>query len=181
MRLPAISLLGFVALCIAERPAHALGPVDLEAAAKIGFGTNPYPSPPTPGGIGLGGRAGVTILGGLYLGVSFIHYFGGSEGENDYSSTLIGAELGYTIGLIPLVRIRPQLGIGNYHLSRSSDNDQINAGLISDSRLYLEPGVVVVAPIGKFFIVGGDVNGLVLPSSPARAALTFHLQGGVTF
>ena len=53
------------------RPAHALGPVDLEIAAKLGSGTGNY-------GLAVGGRAGISLV-GVYGGASVVNYFGRTE------------------------------------------------------------------------------------------------------
>jgi hypothetical protein len=75
------------------RNAHALGPVDLEIGAKVGFGTNPVSNSNAgvninngginintinPLGFGVGGRAGVSFL-GFYGGAQLMYYFGGSQ------------------------------------------------------------------------------------------------------
>jgi hypothetical protein len=130
------------------RNAHALGPVDLEIGAKVGFGTNPVSSSNSnnsnitvgsginPLGFGLGARAGVSFL-GFYGGAQFMYYLGGSEnasipgvsvggisvpGQSVSVSAhmlMYGAEAGYGITLIDILTIRPQIGIGNGTLSCS--------------------------------------------------------------
>lgn len=181
-RLAVPALIGLLALATTEKKAHALGPIDVEVGAKIGVGTKPDSDAPVNYlGFGVGGRGGVSIF-GLYGGLSAVHYFGGSYEGVDYSSTLLGVEVGYTIKAIPLIRLRPQIGVGNYHLSASSD--QVSG---SDDRLYLEPGVNVVVPIGLLF-VGADANALILPAhtgdlghDDTRAAFTLHAQIGIDF
>ncbi len=163
LTLPFALTAGLVAA--SEGSAAALGPVDIEAGAKIGVGTNPDSAGPNPFGFGLGGRAGVSIF-GIYGGVSAVHYLGTSgdppSGTSatagiaipSPSSTLIGGELGYTITAIPIIQVRPQVGLGNAHIAY---------GPVSNDHLYLEPGVTVLVPLG-FFFVGADANLLVLPA-----------------
>lgn len=69
-----------VAIMTSARAAHALGPIDVEVAAKAGGATNPYTADGAinPLGFGLGGRAGVVVLDHLYGGVNLMYYFGGS-------------------------------------------------------------------------------------------------------
>lgn len=167
-----------VAFLATEHKAHALGPVDVEVGAKVGVGTNPSDGP-SPFGLGVGARGGVSFF-NIYGGVSAMKYFGGSKDfggltvESD-GSTLLGIEAGYTIKAVPVVQIRPQIGVGNAHFSGGGDN------------LYLEPGATVLVPLGILY-VGGDANLLLLPGvdqgngdSKTFTALTLHAQVGVTF
>src|SRR5277367_3680804 len=79
--LVASSVIGLSTLAGA-RDAHALGPVDLEVGAKVGYATSPYSGGGTnPLGFGLGGRAGLAFLGGIYLGGNIMYYLGGSTNE----------------------------------------------------------------------------------------------------
>ena len=177
-------------LVVAESSAHALGPIDVEAGAKVGVATNPFANGVNPYGFGLGVRGGVGIF-GFYGGVSAVHYFGSSTDipslagtiNATTSSTLLGLELGYTISALPLVNIRPQLGIGNItYYTSASGNDSSNA------YLYLEPGVALLVPLGLLY-VGADANPLVVPSvdalgstdKKAYTSFTVHGQIGVRF
>ncbi len=73
------SVLGLSTLAVA-RDAHALGPVDLEVGAKVGYATSPVSGGGTnPLGFGVGGRAGLAFLGGIYVGGNIMYYLGGSE------------------------------------------------------------------------------------------------------
>jgi hypothetical protein len=178
--------LGIGSLCVA-RDASALGPVDLEVAGKVGYGTNPFSNYPNPLGVGLGARAGVSLL-GLYGGLSFMYYIGSSQdvasqaGSISAHSVLYGIEGGYGTKLGPLT-LRGQLGVGNFTISES--------GALSgnNSNLYLEPGVVALLTFGML-LVGADANVLVLPGvnnplppgdSSWQAAFTVHAQAGVKF
>lgn len=185
-RLVAALAVAAVAWTVAERDAQALGPVDLEVGAKLGVGTNPDSRLANSYGFGMGGRAGLTIA-HFYGGVSAVHYFGGTKeiaGQTiDASSTLLGVEVGYTIKAIPLIRLRPQVGIGNAHYSTSVDTVEGKG----DDKLYLEPGLTLVIPLGLLF-VGADANALLVPNvdqgdgtSKTLTALTLHAQIGLTF
>ena len=160
--------------------AHALGPIDLEIGARVGYATNPDSSfQANPLGFGLGGRAGVSFF-GIYGGISGMYYLGGSTPQGISLHTgMYGLEAGYTLP-IRVVKIRPQLGVGNATTSVS--------GLGSSSNLYLEPGVLVFIPIGILF-VGADVNALIFPGETATGAtssktdvcLSLHGQVGLRF
>ena len=190
------SAIGLSSLSV-TRSASALGPVDVEVAAKVGGGTNPlgdvtYLNPPAkqpnPLGFGLGARAGVSIL-GFYGGVSFMDYLGTSrvnQGVTDsLKSVLYGVEVGYNIG-VPLLTFRPQLGIGNYTQSESlsgtpTGEPSAPTTHYSANSLYLEPGVTGLLSFG-LWIVGADANLLYLPGvSNPQAALTAHGQVGMKF
>jgi hypothetical protein len=171
--------------------AHALGPLDIEIAARVGYATNPSSSDfsTNPYGFGLGGRAGVSIF-GIYGGISGIYYLGGSETVLGTSVSLHtameGFEAGYTLP-IPFVKIRPLVGIGNSTITGSGGGVSQ-----SSSNLYLEPGVLVFVPIG-ILTVGADINALILPSvdtgfnsngsntTKAYVSPSFHAQVGVRF
>lgn len=182
--------LAVAALSATEREAHALGPVDIEAGARVGVGTNPDSKGPNPFGLGIGGRAGVSIF-HVYGGISAIHYFGSSadvSGPNvqglsqtvnvSYSSTLIGFEGGYDITGIPHLTLRPQLGVGNASFS---------FGDASQSHLYLEPGLTALISLGLVY-VGADANLIAVPSvdqgnndTKTYTAFTIHGQIGLRF
>ena len=185
--------------------AHALGPVDVEVGAKVGFATNPISgssvtvngvtatsSPSNPLGFGVGARGGVSFL-GFYGGVNFLYYFGSSQ---DLSSSvqsfsvhehtfMYGLELGYGITLLDVLTIRPQVGIGNATISSSaSGSGTVNANFSggSDSNIYIEPGVTALISLGGWF-VGADANVLFLPGLDldTKAAFTLHGQIGFKF
>ena len=191
LRVSVPCLLAFAAIGATAHDAHALGPLDIEFGARVGAATNPNSNTPTPFGVGLGGRAGVSIS-HFYGGISAIHYFGSSADVSgpatpagtfgttsvDFSTTLIGGEVGYSITGIPLLTIRPQLGIGNASFS---------FGDASQSHLYLEPGVLGLIRVGILYF-GADANILVIPSVDQGAndtktytSLTIHGQIGLIF
>lgn len=64
-------------------------------------------------GLGFGGRVGLTLPSGVYLGASFLHFEGSeSRAERMYTNTL-DLEAGYEFRLIrELLVIRPQLALG---------------------------------------------------------------------
>jgi len=171
---------GALAGCFAwSGDAHALGPVGVEAAAKIGFGTNPTTTGPSPLGFGIGGRAGVSYA-GFYLGGSAVYYAGGSatagtetESEN---SVAYGAEGGYGVELLGHLTIRGLFGIGTFQQSGSG----VATGGVGN--LYIEPGITAFWSFGPL-IAGADVNAFLLPTAVGTtyAALTLHGQVGVAF
>jgi hypothetical protein len=151
--------------------AHALGPVDIEVGLKGGYATDAGLSP-NPYGFGLGGRAGISVV-GIYGGVSGMYYFGGSQqvaaaSSVSTTSAMEGGELGYTFKL-SVLKLRPQLGLGNVTLSGSGSanvNGQNVPGSNSLSYLYLEPTGVVLISLGLFY-VGADAGVIILPSGPS--------------
>ncbi len=123
---------------VVARDAHALGPVDIEVGARAGYATNPSNGSLNPLGVGVGGRAGIAFLGGVYLGGSVMYYLGGSTtGDQTVDTTsstmpthstytiststlMIGGELGYGMKLLELLTIRPQMGLGNAAFTTSA-------------------------------------------------------------
>ena len=178
--------------------AHALGPVDLEIAAKGGYAGNPGSGDPNPLGVGIGGRAGVSFLGGIYGGINLLYYFGGSSTplpgtSASVHSLLYGIEAGYGLTLVDILTLRAQLGVGNITVSNSLSGPPLPgnvtvAGSGSVNNLYLEPGITAMLGFGLYFI-GADANLLVLPgieknsdgSSSTETAFTLHGQVGVKF
>jgi hypothetical protein len=193
--------LGAGTLCPSQ-DAYALGPVDLEAAAKVGMGTDPWRGP-NPLGPGLGMRAGVSFM-GLYGGLNIVYYFGSSEnvlgpGINSVGvpvtisqhSLLYGVEAGYGVKLSRLT-LRAQIGVGNATVMGSNTGDSVTNAVVapgswSNNYLYLEPGVIAMVSLGRWF-VGADVNALILTGfqngssgSSTGTALMWHGQVGITF
>jgi hypothetical protein len=181
------AVLGVGSMCV-PRDAHALGPVDLEVAGKVGVGTNPFGGFPNPLGFGLGARAGVSIL-GLYGGLGLMYYFGSSQnlpsagGSISSNALLYGLEGGYGAKLFNLVTLRGQLGLGSFTVNQSGAH-----GASGNSVIYLEPGLTALLTFGTL-LVGADANVLILPGindplngqSAWDAAFTIHAQGGVKF
>jgi len=186
------TLTGCVVALSMERSAHALGPVDVEVAAKGGFATSPLSGTDAgnPLGLGLGGRAGIVLDESFYLGGSVLYYFTGSENElvtsNAGGSTLThttqsvstqvlmyGAEMGYGIDLTDFLTLRPQVGFGDATFSQSG-------GGASTTTWYLEPGLAGLVPFGKL-LVGADVDMLLLSVSQPEVAFVFDAQVGLKF
>jgi hypothetical protein len=180
-------VLASAGVCVA-RPAHALGPIDIEVGAKAGGGTNPLSAQPTPLGFGLGGRAGVSFL-GYYGGLSVMYYFGQSGPAGPVPSAsehalLYGVEAGYGASILGLITVRAQLGVGQITVSYTG------AGQLNINNLYLEPGLTALVSFGLLF-VGADAGLLILPSmsDPASqtansswdTAFTAHGQVGIKF
>ena len=166
--------------------ADALGPVDIEIAARAGVAAGT----PGPLGFGIGGRGGVSIQ-GLYAGIDAIEYLGataecgacswppGAPVMQSLSALLYGFEAGYNLKF-SRVTIRPQVGMGDFRLSSAYGSPTPGSGAISNY-FYLEPGVVGLVSLGVLF-VGADVAALLLPwGSGGGLSATVHGQLGVTF
>jgi len=174
------------AIATSARTAHALGPVDVEVAAKVGGATNPYSGGAvSPMGFGLGGRAGVVLLELLYGGVNLMYYVGSTGPDIGYPSPtatisghawMYGVEAGFGVKPIDILTIRPQVGLGNatFNFSRKPGDYDV-------SNLYVEPGITVLLSLGTWF-VGADANALVIPGlAQSNAVFTAHGQVGVKF
>jgi hypothetical protein len=174
-----------------NREAHALGPIDLEIAAKAGAGTNPTQDSPNPFGFGLGGRAGVDFF-SFYAGVQGIYYFGSgeTEGVSGFQTATVsrhawdyGVEVGYNLS-VSVLTLRPQIGIGGVSMSSSLSGSGFISGSTSldhanESSVYIEPGVTALISLGTWFI-GADANIFVAPDlTNDQAAFTFHGQIGI--
>ncbi len=180
----AFVVLGAVAF---PKSAWALGPVDLEIAAKGGVGTtlNLPSGAPDALGFGLGARAGVDLFTSYYVGLNGMYYFGNSNAGVSTHTVQYGVEAGYNIYLLKLIGmpdtigklldIRPQLGVGNM-----TGTVQVTGFPSQDaSNLYLEPGVTGLVGIGPM-LFGLDLNALWIPNaSGPNTALTGHIQVGI--
>jgi hypothetical protein len=173
------------------REAHALGPLDIEIAAKVGYGSNPDSGEGANRlGFGVGGRAGLALF-GIYAGVNIVDYLGGSgtppcpsgtpcpiSTNSSVHTLMYGGEFGYGFK-ISIVTIRPQIGVGSAVVYGPGG---------SASSLYLEPGVTGLVAIG-ILLVGVDANVAIFPnttngettSSSTEEAFTIHGQVGVRF
>jgi hypothetical protein len=181
------------------RDAHALGPVDVEVAARVGSATAPSSAYTNPFGLGLGARAGVSVL-GFYGGLSVIDYLGtsttvsvaGANANASQHALLYGLEAGFGLK-VAILTIRPQLGLGRIGITSSTDATigGLNlSGGQTNGYVYLEPGVVALISLGTVFL-GADVNALVVPGvdpvvtgqtdSKTWTSLTIHGQLGVQF
>lgn len=165
---------------------QTLGPLDFEVAAKAGAGTNWTVASPSPMGFGIGGRAGVSIL-GVYAGVSGMYYVGSStQGVFSAHSYQYGAEVGYGLKL-PFLTVRAQVGLGDYGLVVETHNLMgfppsgpiASTTSTTNNYLYLEPALVGFLSIGTWF-VGADVGALLLPNGPAPIPSLFCPSGSCT-
>lgn len=107
---------------------------------------------PDPMGPAFGLRAGVTIpLTPLYVGGLFLYHTGETIDEDNReltsSSYMVGGEVGYELGLGPIV-LRPNLGIG-YH---NGDLDE----LTDRGSVYLSPGINAMIVLG--LMVGAELR-----------------------
>jgi hypothetical protein len=148
---------------VSERPAHALGPIDLEIAAKAGYGSNDLD-------FGIGGRAGISFF-GLYGGVSLVDYLG----QDSVHVLTYGGEVGFGIK-IAFVTIRPLLGFGDAVTSTP---------LGSSGSFYLQPAGLLQFSFGHL-IFGVDAGALIPTSNAVQgsginAAFTMDGQVGVRF
>jgi len=176
----------FAAVSIPQR-AFALGPVDLEIGARLGGGTGTVGTEPNALGLGLGGRAGVSLF-GFYGGIAGMYYFG--SGQDNYSmngsgpghihtnSSLIGLEAGYNISL-SILTIRPQLGLGYYNRGLDFSPAQGGSTSADSHSVYLEPGVTGLLTFGLWF-VGADIDLLWVPAvNNSQVAVMAHGQVGI--
>jgi hypothetical protein len=177
---PAIAT-GLVWLSV-PRVAHALGPASVEVAARGGIASSPTSDHPNPLGGGIGARAGVSIF-SLYGGLSVMYYFGGKDSEPGIETSnhtlMYGVEAGFNLG-VPLLTIRPQVGIGDFSVSASCSSDS-GPACTGGNNLYIEPGVLALLSLGQF-LVGADGDLLFVPNlDSAKVAVVGNLQVGVKF
>jgi hypothetical protein len=177
----AIGIAAAAVLCATR--ARALGPVDLEIAGRAGVAASaPDPDLDTnPYGFGLGGRAGVSFV-GIYAGVSGIYYLGTSSAADRIHTAMEGAELGYTFGT-PVFKVRPLVGFGN----STTTYAPLQGSGSSFDNLYVEPRVLLMVPLGTYF-VGVDAAVILLPGGQLagsdgvlRTAFGGHLELGMKF
>jgi hypothetical protein len=179
------------------RNALALGPVDIEVAARVGGGTDPVslsnngPGPtsasqPNAAGFGVGARAGASID-WFYGGLSFMDYLGTKSSDgSSLKSVLYGVEAGFNIH-VPFFTLRPELGIGGYSVTQSSRLNEIPTGTSTESytagSVYVEPGLTAIFSFG-LLLLGADANYLFFfPSNGfmSESAFTAHGQVGIKF
>jgi hypothetical protein len=178
-------------------PAHAGEKVGLEIGLEVGAATAPSATDfegLTPFGFGLGGRVGASFY-AVYLGLAAHYYFGSSKslmgGRESAHALMEGLDAGYTFRL-PGVILRPQVGGGTAGLTTSYAEGAFTS---TQNNLYLEPELVVLVPLGLFF-VGADAGVLILPGfvqsggsvtvgdlhpTATDFSFTAHAQVGVRF
>jgi hypothetical protein len=187
--------LASVAIVTSARPAHALGPVDVEVGAKAGVGAEYSGAFLNPLGFGLGARAGVVLFDHLYSGINVMYYFGASETSESVHTLMYGVEAGWGFKPLDNVIIRPQVGLGNASFSYASLSAPQGSAFYgattspttdaARNQLYVEPGVTVLVALGMLF-VGADANVLVFPGLEfgdvnSGFFITLHGQVGVKF
>jgi hypothetical protein len=193
--LPALfAVLACLGALSADRSAHALDPFDIEVAAKAGYATSPLSgnggsSTGNPLGFGLGGRAGLVLDDTIYFGGSVTYFFTGNENLTNAAVSgssvaetpvsvstkvlMYGAEMGYGSDLFSLLTLRPHIGFGDATISYSGESS-------STTTWYLQPGMTGLVTLGKF-LVGADVDMLLLAVSQPQAAFLFDAQVGAKF
>jgi hypothetical protein len=183
-RFVSLSATAACAVLFTAADAHALGPLDIELAGRVGGGIETSGDPTGPFGPGLGGRVGATISGtGVYGGLTFDYYFGGSQQAGGVSvqqhAVLYGLEGGYGVQLANILTLRGQLAFGNLAYT---------AGSYDKSGIYVEPGITALVFL-RSLILGVDAGVVFLPGfSPMGPlpntpgpALLLHGQVGWRF
>jgi hypothetical protein len=153
-----------------SRPAHALGPVDLEIAGKVGYGSNNLD-------LGLGGRAGVSFF-GLYGGLNIVDYLG----QSSVHTLTYGGEVGYSFKIF-FITIRPIVGFGDASVSIPQTAAVCAPGATcaaSSNSFYLQPGGLLQFGFGHL-IFGVDAGALIPTASGSQASFTMNGEIGVRF
>ena len=192
-----LSALFFVFLFFRSTEAHALGPLDVEVGARLGYATNPNSDVGNPLGTGVGARGGIELFHRLYAGVNAMYYFGTSQNtplgveQQSTHSLLLGFELGYSLH-VSILTIRPQLGIGEANItsfaqfnSAAENTAVIPNNSVTYTHTYLEPGLVALINVGIVY-VGADANILVITGANeadgnAYTSFAFGAQAGLRF
>jgi hypothetical protein len=185
--------LASIAIVSSACTAHALGPVDVEVAARAGLAA-PNNGGQNPLGFGLGGRAGVVLFDHLYGGLNLMYSFGSSQAyffngpitTESVHTLMYGVEAGWGFKLDNVI-IRPQVGLGNanfgYTFTCTGTSGPLGcAGAdVPNNNVYVEPGLtLLVVPVRAVF-VGGDASVLVFPGINESLFIALHGQVGVTF
>jgi hypothetical protein len=146
-------------------------------APYAGFATNNL-------NLGIGVRAGATVIPHLWLGGTFVYHTGNSTAgaingvqySASASAFYVGPEAGYDFELGPVL-LRPYAGIGIGGFSTSATNGNVTVGDTA-TKLLVWPGVTVLYGLpGARFFVGGDTRLISVPGGPAFAA---YGVGGIT-
>ncbi len=153
--------------------ALALGPLDIELAGKLGYGSNGL-------GFGAGARAGLSII-GLYGGFNIVDYPGAGTAQGGGHVLTYGGEVGYGIK-IAFVAIRPLVGFGNESVSTNALTGTGIAGptSVSTSSFYVQPGGLLQLTFGHF-LIGVDASALIPTSATSASAFVINGELGVTF
>lgn len=166
---------GIVALATA-RPAHALGPLDIEMAGEVGYGTNTV-------GPGFGGRGGVT-LSGFYFGIVAVDYLGQSTTIEPHVSGgqtnvfTVGGAVGYGLK-VAFVTLRPLVGVGGAIFSFEPPPPQPHIGVVgySGGGAYVQPGGLVQFAFGHL-ICGVEASAFIAMANGATGG-AFIIDGQV--
>ena len=167
MRLTVASVALALAL-LASRPANALGPIDVEIAGKLGYGSN------FPTNFGFGGRAGVSFF-GLYGGLNVVEY--------PFQVLTYGGEVGYGIK-VSILTIRPLFGFGDAAVSLTPTAAICASGgtcpSLDTNYFYVQPGGLLELAFGHL-ILGVDAAAFVPTVSGSQASFTMNGEIGVKF
>jgi hypothetical protein len=188
-----------VALASSARDAAAAGPIDGEVAAGATFGTSPTGSPGDPLGIGIGARAGASIL-GFYAGADVRYFFGSGTSHLQFDTVKeralkVGVDVGYSFTVAPLI-LRPLLGAGDLLVFSSvspptGQAEPVGAGNVvpppySVNEGYAEAALTAILPLDRFF-VAVDTAVLVVQNPGASCcgstgtAVTIDAEAGMRF
>jgi hypothetical protein len=186
-------------LVSSAQDATAAGPVEGEVAAVASFGTSPTSSPGDPLGVGIGARAGASIL-GFYAGADVRYFFGSGLSMLQFDTVKeralkVGAAVGYSFRVAPLI-VRPLLGAGDLLVFSSVSPPTGPIGPVGDGNIpphsysqnegYVEAALMVLLPLDRFF-VAVDPAVLVVQApnasccSATETAVTIDVEGGVRF
>jgi hypothetical protein len=127
-------------------------------------------------GLGLGLRGGVTLKGSsLYLGGSFIRFFGDEDQSGRFYTSTLDAEVGYDFRLLhDLLVVRPELALG---VAQPVTIQADNAGYLLG--FHWAPGLLVGMRLPPL-LVSAEVRYDVIPDDWSNA-VTFVLGGGLVF
>lgn len=164
-----LSAAAVIAATLTAANAHALVSAGLLVGEGFKDGYN----------FGIGARAGVTLPAvPVYVGGTFVYHLGKTEssplGDVNAKVLYVGVEGGYEIG-IPLVSIRPYLGLGYASLTGS-------VGDISESngKFAIWPGATGLVSLGTIF-VGLDVRYVVVTDADDANAASLFATAGLSF
>ena len=136
----------------AAEPATA-GKPNVGAALLYGIYTGDDNGDLNPYGIGFGVNGGYTLDMGLHVGAGFNYFLGDSTEvlgiEVETNMYQFMGIVGYDLGLMPELVLRPQLGIGMHWTAGS-----VNGESDSESDLAIAPGAKVLYDLGGFYISG---------------------------
>jgi hypothetical protein len=168
--------------------AGTAGAADIELAFEGGAATTPEPSRVNPVGASVGGRVGVSFLGGFYVGASVMSSWfdvssPGPAPPSSLSVLTLGGDLGYGVAVRDWLTLRPQLGLGMAIIGGPvvmvGGEPRGTWGLA----LYVEPGLAALFTPGPGPVfLGADASVLVLDLTPGyQPSVTLHGELGVKF